>query len=221
MSEFIVDVTTWVQQQPVWIIYTGILLVAYLENLLPPVPGDLLVVFGGYLISTGELTFFGVITLATIGGTVGFMTMYAFGRRLGPGLLHGTRYKWIPRRRLRRAMDWFGKIGYRLILANRFLSGLRSVISLTVGIIRTKWLLTTLCAGISSVLWVSVLAFLGFSLGENWEVVQQYLSRYGQFMGLAIVLFILIQLLRFWMSTRQNTEGDEETGGGAVENLHG
>ena len=162
-----------------------------------------------------------MILLATLGGTAGFMTMYAFGRRMGPGLLHGKRYKWIPRRRLRRAMDWFGRIGYRLILANRFLSGLRSVISLTVGIARTRWVLTTVCSAVSSLLWVALLTYFGFSLGENWEVVRQYLSRYGQFVGLAVVLFIVVQLLRYWMSTRQNMEDDDGVGDDEIENLHG
>ncbi len=221
MSEIIADLVGWIQQQPAWAVYLGILGVAYLENLLPPIPGDLLVVFGGYLASRGQLLFAGVVILATIGGTAGFMTMYEFGKKLGPALLSDKRFRWLPHKRLRRATNWFGRVGNRLILANRFLSGLRSVISITVGIAHTRPLPTLIYSAISSLVWVSLLTYLGFSLGENWELVQNYLNRYGQFMGAAIVLFIGIQLLRYTLSVRQQSLDEDDRQSGGSENLHG
>jgi membrane protein DedA with SNARE-associated domain len=208
MEELLSDFVQWIGMQPSWGVYLSLFAIAYLENLLPPVPGDLIVVFCGYLAAIGSLNVLGVIALATIGGTAGFMTMYYVGRQLGTQIFDEKRYRWIPRKRLARATEWFSRIGFRLILANRFLSGLRSVISLTVGVSNTEASKTVLFSSLSSLAWVSLLAWLGFQLGENWEVVRHYLSRYGQFMGVVVVLFIAVQFLRYWYSVKEDGTGD-------------
>jgi len=123
----------WIATLPPGLAYAMILAVAYGENLLPPIPGDVLIVFAGYLVAVGTLDGWVVVVLATIGGTAGCRTMVALGRRIEGAIMAPDRFRWIPKQRLRRAIGWVNRYGFGVVLANRFLSGLRSVISIATG----------------------------------------------------------------------------------------
>ncbi len=215
MGELFLDVFEWIQTLSPLSVYVAILVIAYGENVLPPVPGDMIVVLGGYLAGTGSLNLGVVIGLATLGGVLGFMTMYAFGHMIGGAVMDPDRLKWIPKRRVRRAQEWLRMWGYGVIAANRFLSGLRSVISITVGMAHMNVWKTTLWSTVSSAVWTCLIAFLGFKVGENWQVVSVWIRQYGQAIGIVIVIFIVAQVIRYRLNIKRN--GDGESGGGQVD----
>lgn len=219
MGEFFLEVFEWIQTLSPLAVYVAILVIAYGENVLPPVPGDMIVVLGGYLAGTGSLNIGIVIGLATLGGALGFMTMYAFGHMIGGAVMDPDRLKWIPKRRVRRAQEWLRMWGYGVIAANRFLSGLRSVISITVGMANMSVWKTILWSTVSSAVWTCLIAFLGFKVGENWQVVSVWIRQYGQVIGIAIVIFIVAQVIRYRLNIKRN--GDGEDGGGRVDAVVG
>jgi membrane protein DedA with SNARE-associated domain len=63
--------------------YIVLLISAFTENVLPPVPGDTVVVLGAYLVSIDKLDFWGVYISTTLGSVAGFGTMYFIGRYFG------------------------------------------------------------------------------------------------------------------------------------------
>jgi len=197
MGDFLAELVEWMAGLPAIWAYTLVLVVAYGENVLPPIPGDMIVVFGGYMAGLNLLDPWLVIGLSTIGGTLGFMSMYAIGHRIGHGLLDESRYRWIPRGRIEKVRRILHDRGFLLIVANRFLSGLRSVISLTVGMAHMSQGKTWLWSGVSSLLWCALLTWAGVLVGENWEVVSEYLRTYGAVITGLIVLFVLIQWIRY------------------------
>ena len=215
MGELFLDVFEWIQTLSPLAVYVAILVIAYGENVLPPVPGDMIVVLGGYLAGTGSLNIGIVIGLATLGGALGFMTMYAFGHMIGGAVMDPDRLKWIPKRRVRRAQEWLRMWGYGVIAANRFLSGLRSVISITVGMAHMNVWKTTLWSTVSSAVWTCLIAFLGFKVGENWQVVSVWIRQYGQVIGIVMVIFIVAQVIRYRLNIKRNGVG--EGGGGQVD----
>ncbi len=195
MDTFFYDFTEWMLSiQPVWA-YLLILGIAYGENVLPPIPGDLVVVFGGYLAGLGNLGLGWVVVLSTIGGALGFMTMYALGWRIGNAVFDPHRLRWLPKRQIGRVRDWLKRYGYGVVAANRFLSGARSVISLTVGMSRMHVGKTTIFATLSALVWCTLIAYGGYALGENWERVGVYLRTYGN-------VFLAVMLLggMFWLA---------------------
>ena len=198
MAEIFTGLVEWMSALSPVATYLTILSVAYLENVLPPVHGDMIVVFGGYMAGLGVLNPWVVIGLATIGGTLGFMPMYAIGHRVGLGLLDPDRYKWLPKRRILKARTYLQRWGYSLIAANRFLSGLRSVISLTVGMAHMSITRTTVWSFVSALVWTTLLTWAGVFVGENWTVVGGYLRTYGVVVTVIIVLFVLLRLFLYW-----------------------
>ncbi len=206
MGDFFVELFDWIQTlSPAWA-YFSIVAISYGENLVPPVPGDMVVVLGGYLAGTGLLDLPVVILLSTIGGTLGFMTMYAFGSLIGGAVMDPDRLKWIPKRRVKRASEWLHRWGYGVIAANRFLSGLRSVISLTVGMAHMNVWRTLGFSALSSLVWTSLIAFAGYKVGENWELVSQWIRQYGQVIAGLIAIFVLFQLIRYVVNVNKDRE---------------
>ncbi len=138
MAEFFGDIVSWMEGLSAGWIYATIFVIAYLENVIPPIPGDMVVVFGGYLAGLGRVELVPVVVLATVAGALGFMSMYAVGRKVGEAVLDPDRMRWIPKQAAWKVRGWLQRYGYGVVAANRFLSGARSVISLMVGVARLR-----------------------------------------------------------------------------------
>ncbi len=193
----------WLEELPVFWAYLTLLLIAYGENVLPPIPGDMVVVFGGYLAGLGQLSLWLVVLLATIGGALGFMTMYAIGASLGKAVRRPDQFKWLPKRHIDRSEEWLQRWGYGVVAANRFLSGLRSVIALSAGMARMDARKTAAFATLSAALWVLLISWAGYAVGENWEVVSVYLKNYGYLILSLALLAIVVQVARIaWKKRR-------------------
>lgn len=183
----------WIESLNVGNIYLIFGLIAYAENVLPPIPGDVLVAFGGYLVASGVISFVPVLTITTIASVFGFMSMYTFGAYFGDRLEKYRDKFWLARfvdvKYFDRGKKWMGKWGQKVVLANRFLAGTRSVIAIISGLTRTKVHSTIISSAISSVLWNSILLIFGWIVHENWEIIGNYLNIYGWSVLAMIVLF--------------------------------
>lgn len=196
---------------PAFWVYAALFLSAFLENVVPPVPGDLVVVLSAYLVGRGALSWPPVYAATCLGGTAGFLVVYWLGRTRGRGLLTGRgqgggRFlpgHWISPRRLARAEAWLGRYGPWLVLANRFLSGVRSVIALAAGLGGMGWRQVAVLGLLSMALWNGLLLFAGMAVGENWEQVTGLLTRYNRIVVAAVVLAVVILLLRAWSQRRR------------------
>jgi len=197
MGDILLDIVEWMTTlPPIWA-YGIVLGISWLENVLPPIPGDMVVVFGGYMAGLKLLDAPLVIGLATLGGTLGFMSMYSIGHHLGTSLLEPDRYRWLPKKRMERVRERLQRQGFLIVAANRFLSGLRSVISITVGMAHMDVGKTWFWSAFSSFAWCCLLTVAGVVVGENWEIVSRYLSAWGGLVLAFIVAFVLVQLVRY------------------------
>lgn len=198
---------------PVWA-YLVVLVIAYGENVMPPIPGDMVVVFGGYLAGLGNLNLAVVIVLSTIGGALGFMTVYAVGYHLGREVLSSDRFQWLPRDGFEKAQRWIHRYGYGVVAANRFLSGARSVISLAAGIAQMEPWRTAWWCTVSALVWTGLISYAGYAVGENWEIVVVYLRAYGR--GILILLGVLVVgggAYWYWNRSRRTADSSEAESG--------
>lgn len=194
MAEFFADIFSWMEALPPVLAYGIIFLIAYGENVVPPIPGDMVIVYGGYLAGIGQLNFFAVWGLSILGGVLGFMSMYAIGRRVGSAVYDPDRLKWLPKHHLEKSRAWVSRWGYGVVAANRFLSGARSVISLTVGMAKKNAFNTMLFSAISALLWTGLIIYGGYAIGENWQVVGEYIKTWG-----VVIISIMVVAAIYWM----------------------
>lgn len=191
MIDLLTQTIDWMANLPPILMYLLILVIAYGENVLPPIPGDMIVVFGGYLAGISTLNIWIVIILSTIGGAVGFMTMFVLGNRLGEAIMDPHKYRWLPKDQIQVGRRWLQRWGLGLIAANRFLSGTRSVISIVAGMAHMPSRKVLVFATISALVWTSLIAWAGYLLGDNWEIVGDYLEVYGKIMLWLVAAFVI------------------------------
>jgi membrane protein DedA with SNARE-associated domain len=207
MEAFTQDLVNWILTLSPLSIYTIFVIVAYTENIIPPIPGDILVVFGGYLAAESVISFSVVLGLTTVASVVGFMSFYAIGAYWGDQIEIQRKRFWMMRfidvKYFDKAKRWMQRWGLKVVLANRFLAGTRSVISLTAGITKTKVYPTILNSTLSSLLWNGILLWLGWLVHENWQVIGNYLNIYGTVILAVIAIIIATKLLYNYRKKRK------------------
>ncbi len=178
---------------PVWI-YFFILLITFGENLFPPFPGDIILLFCGYLSGAGRASWVALLVVAYLGSILGFMLLHVIGRALDQHLIQSRKWRWLPYKSIETVDRMFDRWGPFIIVINRFLMGVRSAIALFSGLARVKPDVAFLCASISIATWNALLVLSGKWLGENWQAVQQVLQQY-QRAFIVIFVFVLVVLL--------------------------
>lgn len=166
---------------------------AFVENIFPPIPGDTITAFGAFLVGTGRLGFWGVYASTTAGSLVGFMALFYVGGFLGRRFFLDRDIRFFRAKDILRAEEWFRRHGYLLILLNRFLPGVRSVISIAAGISRLHPLPVGGLALASAALWNLLWILSGRLLGASWSVARQNMGRLmGQYQKAALGLVCLV-----------------------------
>lgn len=171
--------------------YLGIFITMSLESTLVPIPSEVVMTFAGFLSWTGKMDMYLAITAGTLGNLVGSFILYKIGN--GPGFVllekYG-KYLLIDKKDIMQAQDLFSKYGKVIVLIGRMLPAVRTVISLPAGIAKMslrEFLLFTL---IGSIPWNSILVYLGWLLGENWIIIEEYARILDYVVIFAIILLV-------------------------------
>jgi membrane protein DedA with SNARE-associated domain len=178
------------QLDPLWI-YVAIASIAYIENIFPPFPSDVIVVAAGSMAGLGRVDLFTALVLATAGSTVGFLTMYKIGDWFGDKILEQGKIKFIPIDKVHLVEGWFKKHGYWIVVVNRFLAGTRAVVSFFAGMSELSLWKSLILSAVSALGWNFLLLYLGRELGENWRSIGSYLETYGIGMTVALGIAVL------------------------------
>jgi membrane protein DedA with SNARE-associated domain len=176
--------------------YTALFASAYFENVFPPVPGDTVTVFAGYVAGRSDRSLVGVFISTTLGSAAGFMTYYALGRLIHPEFFVRRNFRFFKATTLTKAGDWFQSYGYWVVLLNRFFSGIRSMISLVCGMYRLPWPRVLLLAMTGCALWNAMLIGAGFILGSNWMLIEWILRQYTRVVVAVVISAALVWLVR-------------------------
>lgn len=191
---------------PVWI-YLTVVFFAFIENIFPPSPSDVVVIVGASLIASTTLSFAPVVLATSVASALGFMVMFLLGRCLGEKVVRKGRLGFLSLESLARSELWFGRYGYWFIAANRFLPGTRSVISFASGVLETESRKTFACALLSALLWNSLIIYVGMQLGANVRLIDRYLTAYHRVIILITAAAVVFFLLRWLVRRRRRPAG--------------
>ena len=82
-----------------WLGYGAIALVMLLENLIPPIPSEVVMPYGGYLVHQGRLELVPTVLAGLLGTVLGAWFWYGIGRLINKGLINEGRItQWLERR---------------------------------------------------------------------------------------------------------------------------
>lgn len=183
--------------------YVGIGLLMFLENLFPPIPSELIMPLAGFTAAQGKMNFGLAVIAGVIGTMVGALPWYYAGKFLGEERLRNLadRYgKWmaLSGKDIDKANYWFQKHGGRAVFLCRLVPGVRTVISLPAGISEMPMLSFLLYSTVGTTLWILFLTALGYFLGNNYYLVDDYLGPVSKF-----VLIGLLGAFIFWVFKRK------------------
>ncbi|MFZ4525320.1 MAG: DedA family protein [Chlorobium sp.] len=207
----------WLQHADPFAVYVFLFLIAFLENVVPPIPGDIPVALIGYLIYSSQLTFVGAVFWASLGSTAGFMLIYMLSKHLGIKLyatgdtaaqhrFSKSVHRFFPPSDMVLLRHKFAAHGYLAVLANRFLLGSRAVISVMAGLMHLKTPFVLLAALTSSVVWNVLLLYGGFFLGSNWKDIGRYVAVYTVPVSIVFVLLLCFSLWKFLRERKRKNE---------------
>lgn len=200
------QIILWLQQLPPGGVLALMFFIAYLENIFPPAPSDVLLVFAGTLIGVGTVGFVPSLVMSTLGSTLGFMTAYFVGRYFEQHAVSGKFGRLLPVGTIHQVEKLFRLYGYGVIVANRFLAGTRAIVSFFAGMSRMNLTITTILCAVSAGLWNCLLLYLGMIFAKNWRKAADYLQLYSTIISV-VVIGLLIIFVVIYLRRRRNNAG--------------
>ena len=176
----------------------GVGLLILLENVIPPIPSEVILPLAGFRARTGALNVLAVWPAATAGSVLGALLLYGLGAWLGYDRLHRLAgHRWfvlVSQKDLERGDAVFDRHGGKVVLLARCVPFLRSVVSIPAGISGMPMGRFVVLTSIGSGVWNAAFLALGWVLGENWEQVERFLGpvSYAVLALLAVGVAVLV-----------------------------
>jgi len=167
-----------------------------LESACIPLPSEAIMLFAGFSVAKGELTMVGIIVAGVLGNLAGSWIAYAIGYYGRLDLLERNRFLHVNPRHLKWADDWFERYGSATVFFARMLPIVRTFISLPAGVAKMPFWRFTAMTAAGCLPWVIALAFLGRSVGDNWEEWREHLHYLDYLVVAAAVLGVTYLLIR-------------------------
>lgn len=155
--------------------YTGIALALMVEI----IPSEIVLAYGGFLISKGEISFIGAVIAGTIGGVIAQWFLYWIGRYGGRPILDKYgKYLFIRPHHIDLAQRWFSRYGSGVIFSARFIPVVRHAISIPAGIARMSFARFSLYTVLAIIPWSILFLYLGYTLGSKYTLINQAAAPY-------------------------------------------
>ena len=190
MTEFIIDLIAWGG-------YFGIFLLMALENIVPPVPSEVIMGLGGIAVARGHMTVVPLIAAGTIGSVAGNYFWYYLGRNIGyerfrPFVERHGRWLTIEWSDIEKVHRFFVERGGWVIFVFRFMPTFRTVISLPAGMTCMPIWQFVIWTAAGSAIWNTILAYAGILLGSRFQQLDRYVG------PVSVATFAVIALVYGW-----------------------
>ena len=190
--------------------YFGIFFLIFIENIFPPIPSEVVLLFGGFMTTYSKLGVPLMILFSTLGSVVGAIVLYYVGKILNKErlkkLVSGKVGKMLRLKAsdIEKADSWFDTKGNKTVFFCRFIPVVRSLISIPAGMSEmamTKFLLYTT---VGSAIWNTVLLVIGNRVGKNWKDILGIMDQYSHVvLILLIILFVAFLVYFFYFRTQK------------------
>jgi membrane protein DedA with SNARE-associated domain len=179
--------------------YWGIGLLMFLENLFPPIPSELIMPLAGFTASQGKMNFGLAVLAGTIGTVLGALPWYYAGKLISEKRLkrwadYYGKWAGVSGKDIDQSNQWFNRHGTKAVLFCRLVPGVRTLISLPAGINAMPLALFLVYSTIGTALWTTFLTALGYFLGKNYALVDDYLGPVSK-----VVLLVIIVGFSIWL----------------------
>ena len=196
ISDLISQLFEWIQSLG----YFGIMIGLMIEV----IPSEIVLAYGGFLVWSGDINFFGAVLFGTIGGVIAQIFVYWIGRYGGrPFLEKYGKYILIQKKHIDHSEEWFNKYGTGVIFTARFIPVVRHAISVPAGITRMPLGKFTLLTTLAVIPWSALFVYLGMTLGNRWENIDEVAAKYMNEIILVALAMIIIYFVYKWFKSKK------------------
>ena len=190
--------------------YIGIFLLIAIENIFPPIPSEVILLFGGFMTTYTSMNVIGVIIASTLGSILGAIILYYIGK-----ILNKERLKKIitskPGKILRlkpedidNADAWFDTKGNKTVFFCRFIPLIRSLISIPAGMSEMPMKKFLVYTTLGSLIWNTALTIAGSIVGENWTNILEIMDNYSHIAVVILAIIFIIAIIIFYTKRKKN-----------------
>ena len=188
--------------------YLGIAALTLLENIVPPIPSEVVVPLAGFVAAKGKLSLWGVIAAATIGALAGAIGWYAVARSIGNKRLR----RWIDAHghwvtltcdSIDKAQRWFDRRGAWAVFLGRLVPGVRTFVSVPAGFAEMAFLPFVLSSAAGTLIWTMALAWAGTVLQSRFEMVGDYINQVSNVLLGAFVIYLAYRYVKIFRARRR------------------
>ncbi|MFY8147822.1 MAG: DedA family protein [Prochlorococcaceae cyanobacterium] len=186
--------------------YAAIAAVMLLENVIPPIPSEVVMPLAGFLVHQGKLQLIPAVLAGLVGTVLGAWFWYGIGRMVNEEHLerwlsrHGRWFGLQPQD-LARSRRWFQRHGVAVVFWGRIIPGVRTLVSVPAGIELMPQGAFLVWTTAGSLLWVLILTLVGQLLGEGYQRVALWLEPIADFIKVALVVLLAAGVLWLGLKT--------------------
>ena len=185
--------------------YLGLFAVLMLCGLGMPIPEDVVLLTGGYLVHRGITRYPITLAVSLFGVVAGDNSLFFMGRHFGSGLV---RYFSIGRpgrkSQIERIEGFMQRHGHRAIFYARFLAGLRALVYLSAGSFGVRPTVFLLYDLLGAVISVPIVVTLGYVFGKQLELLVRYIGGFERLIMVVALLCVAVYGTRLLVWRKSN-----------------
>lgn len=194
----------WLKSLPPLLVYLVVGGIAAVENVFPPVPADVVALFGGFLAGQGTGNPWLMFLVVWLGNLATALLMYWVGRKKGEQFFHGRIGRMLLQpKQMEKLSRFYQRRGTIVIFVSRFLPMFRAVVPIFAGTSNVGFWRAALPMAAASGLWYGGIVYLGATAGENWEQIRSTVESSGKWLAIAAALLALGVGYWWWKSRRE------------------
>lgn len=194
-ANILTDLTEWLEDVSAeWWFLVVILVIAFLDSVIPVVPSETTVILGGVAAGAGDQSLPLVILCGALGAFLGDNTAYLIGRRFTPLIQRRAATHPKTAKRLQWARDQIRRRGGLLLITARFIPGGRTALTITSGVTHQRWRWFAGWVGIAALIWATYAASLGAIFGQTFK--DNHTLAFILAFGAALSITLIIELVR-------------------------
>ena len=196
--------------------YIGVLLLIAIENVFPPIPSEVILLFGGFMTTYTELNVIGMIIFSTLGSLIGAIVLYYIGKILNKERLKKIvsgkvgKILRLKNEDIEKADNWFDTKGNKTVFFCRFIPIVRSLISIPAGMSEMPMLKFLIYTTLGSLIWNTVLVVIGNRVGENWTSILDILDKYSHIVLVLLIIIAIVCIYLFYSKKLKKNKKENE-----------
>jgi len=201
------SILNWLGGLPPLLVYLVVGVISAVENVFPPVPADVVALFGGFLAGKGNGNPAVMFLVVWLGNLSTALLMYWVGRRKGTEFFRGRIGRMILQpKQMEKLSRFYQRRGTIVIFISRFLPMFRAVVPIFAGTSKVGFWRAAIPMALASAAWYGLIVYLGATAGENWEEIRATVESSGKWLAIAAAVLATGVGWWWWKSRREGAE---------------